>query len=377
MWMTNFPQFNLGNMLSQAQHILKGGLLGGLNPSGNVNQPNAGGGNSIFQAGNILKDPRISLALLMSNDSLKLNSQEVSQFLKESMKLPQDMRFLLLMLALESSPEEAKSQLKQGLKQLIEENVNQLSIPVDDLQALLGKNSKEAQDKMMKLLQAESLGQTRNGQQITELVASLGKLAEKIKLSPQDAMETLMLLYIPWYPLTTPQKLELSFEMGEGEGEEGDKDISAVVYLETNSLGRFKLIVQELDPLQIVAKVFHEEQAKPIMPFLEEQLNKILADDGLPAAIFDTELIKPEQIAQVVVETKSEGNIETPTVLEKPAESDGSTSGFKQATRQSDHKQINVQPGEHISLLVLNCAYALARLIFEADEANRILQHNQ
>lgn len=371
--MSQFPQLNFNHLISQVHQFLKSGLAGNV-PS---NLPDTPLGNPALPQQSILREPRLPLSALFQNESLRLNPREISQFLKESMKLPQEIRLTLLMLALESSPQEIQSQLDQGLRQLLEQNLNQLSIPVDELQALLGKNTQEAQEKMMKLLQASS--QTQSGQQIAELMVTLGKLGDKIKASPQDAMETLMLLYIPWYPLTSQQKLELSFEMGEGSGEDGEKDVSAIVYLETNTFGRFKIVVMEVDRLQVLVKIYHEQHARDLMPILEEELNNMLAQDGLPAAMFDTETIRPEQMDEVIPPpgSASQGEAVNPpgpaSEPEKP-QYDGTTAGFKRATRQPDRKQITIQPGEHISLLVMQCAYFLARLIFEADEASRLLQ---
>lgn len=48
--------------------------------------------------------------------------------------------------------------------------------------------------------------------------------------------------------------------------------------------------------------------------------------------------------------------------------------GFKGATRRDDNKQISAQQGERVSMLVLNCAYELAKLIFAEDGAGTTLQ---
>lgn len=117
------------------------------------------------------------------------------------------------------------------------------------------------------------------------------KLSTKVKESPQHATETLMLLYLPWYPLQNQQKLELGFGLGEGAEDEDveNKEASVILYLDTNSLGRFKLVVEEADPLQVIAKVFHQDAGKGITTQLKEGLNEFLAQEGLPAAIFLTD----------------------------------------------------------------------------------------
>ncbi len=362
------PNFNMNNLLSQAQQVFKqdNGTNVQNTPTQNMQEAISEGGFSIYQVGS---NGRYSLAALLGNQSLRLNTMELSQFLKDAMKLPQEVRLILLMLAFESSQSPLKENFQQTLKNLIEADLNQLKVPLEEVQTLLTKNTKEASDTLMKLIQANQMSITDGGRQVADLVSHLGKLTDKINTSPAHAMETLMLLYLPWYPLTPPQRLEVDFEFGEG-GEEGggEKEFSVVLYLNTNTFGRFKLIVSELDPLQVMVKVFHEAHAKGMLSALEASLNQILANEGLPAAIFVASEIKPEQIAQTVP-LESDNSPETQN---KPEEAEAA--GFKKATRQADRKSLKIQPGQQVSLLILHCAYALARLIFEADEENRPLQ---
>lgn len=369
-----FNNINLINLLAQAQLLLKSAGKGAP-----LDMPGANPLNTLAQQGQNMMEGKLPLSALFGNESLLMNPQELSQFLKDSLQLPKELRLALLMLAMESSPKELKPLLDQGLKQIIEQQATQLSVPVEDLQNLLNQNTKEATEKLMKLLQGNQMSQTRSGQQIAELVVSLGKLGEKIKLSPKDAMETMMLLYIPWYPLAAQQKLELSFEMGEGGEEGGDRDVSVVLYIETNSLGRFKLVVKELEALQLLVIVMHEAFVKELMPRLEKQMNGMLAEDGLPACYFESEVIRAEKVAEVMAEggVSSASGHGGATSESLDPDMDPATAGFKQATRRPDQKQINIQAGDRVSVLVLNYAYALARFIFEADEENRVLQKNQ
>ncbi len=370
--MTQFglPKLNLYNLMLQAKTILQ---TGGMNPSGPT-PPMAPNPYANPQA-ELLKNYSLTLAKLFQNEQMRLNAQEMSFFLKETLKLPQEIKLLLLSLALESSPAEAKKQINQTLAQIIQGSEEAVAVPMDDLQALLAKNTGEASDKVLKLIQGNQMSQTKGAQQLTELLVSLGKLSDKIKASPAEAMETMMLLYIPWYPLAAQQKLELSFEFPEEEGEGGEKDVSAIVYLQTNAWGRFKIVVNELDPLQVLAKVYHEEVAKELIPRIEEDLNRKLAEDGLPASTFDSETIRPEQLVQPNATSSTPATPEDAeaTATAKPE----LQSGFKRATRQADKKTVTIQPGQQLSLLVLTCAYAMARFIFEADEAATLLQKNR
>lgn len=314
---------------------------------------------------------RLSLAALFKEDGMRLSSHELSLFLKESLKLPHEMRLLLLLLAMDTTSSDLQMLLQQNLKQMIEQHTP-LAVSLEDIQALLDKNTKEAKEKLMKLLQANQISQTQAAQQLAELTSGLGKLGEKIKASPQEALETLMLLYIPWYPLAAQQKLELSFEFGGGGEAAGEKDISVVIFLETNTLGRFKIVVYELEPLQVGVRLFHEDAAKYLLPTLEDDLNEKLAAEGLPAAIVDAEQVQsgPGFKSPSAATAHAQTDPGTSPISDK----DPATAGFKGLTRQADQKQITIQPGEHVSLLVLNSAYTVVRLILEADEQNRLLQ---
>lgn len=361
----NFTSFNVNNLLYQTQQLLRPIIVPGQNPLlGGLFNPNSTAGRS----------PYMSLDTLFANNNLKLDAQELSTFLKDAMKLPQDMRKLLLMLALESAQGESKKQVQQTLKQLIEDYPQALNISVEDLQKLLGKKSKDGVDKLVKLLQVNQTGETKGAPQVAEMMSTLGKLSEKIQASPKEATETLMLLYIPWYPLAPQQKLEVEFESAGGGEEEAVEECSVVLYLQTASLGRFKLVIQELNPLQIVIMIFHEEQSQLIMGELEDRINDWLAKEGLPAAIFDETLMHPEQIPTRAVAsvTDSEQAPEALATANNPA-----TAGFKGATRQDGDQQITLQKGSRVSVLILNCAYALARFVFEADEGNRKLQKSR
>ncbi len=352
-----FPKFNLVNLLSQAQQLISGGS----NDIGVPSTPIPTGPPTLQQ-----QLAKLTMAALFADESVRLPADEVATFLKDAMKLPEELRTTLMMMALEATPETLKKSLKQTLKQVIQDNANELTIPLDEMQKLLGKNTDEAKSKLMKLLQASPISQTQSGPQVAELVKTLDKMSEKIKQSPMHATETLVLLYLPIYPLVPPQKMDLSFEDGSG-GEEGqERDMSVVMYLETNTLGRFKIVVSQYEPLQVGVLMFHEKIAAPILPILKDKTNEQLAKDGLPAAIFDTSLLNSGGAAQETSTSSSNA--------ENTAANADLSEGFKRATRQEDKQEVNIQPGDSVSLIILNTAYALSRWIFELDEQNRPLQ---
>lgn len=317
---------------------------------------------------------KLSLAALFQNESSALNPQELSQFLKESLKLPQEIRTLLLMLALEKTPSET---LQAALKKTLAETLTQQpeiakDIPLDEVTALLSQNSREAHQKLMRLLQGTAMSQTQGGRQVADLVGTLGQLNEQIAASPAKALETLMLLYLPWYPLTLPQKLDLTLEGGHSEGGATDGEaVSITLYLQTNTLGQFKITVKELQPLQIQVQIAHEQKAALALPELETRLNDLLASDGLPAALFESEPVEPHAFAKP--DTTTAPATQPESKPSAPMAASGSQ-GFQFATRRADRQKLHIAAGQRVSFLVIHTGYSLARLIFEVDEANRVFQ---
>jgi len=333
----NFNPFNLNNLFQQT-------------PVGNIAPP-VGIPDVVMEALGIpsaslsMGGPStLTLAALFANSTLRLSPQDVSAFLKELLHLPDEMKMMLLLLSLESSPDDIKLLLKQPLQEVLA--AQPLMIPIDQLQSLLVGKTQEAKEKLLKLLQGTALAQTQSGHQLAELTVSMTKLAEKVQTSPERALETLMLLYIPWYPLAGKQMLTLEMGQGQEGGEESAEDLSVVLFLETNTLGKFKICVQERSRLQAAVQLEYEEPAHMFISDLEHSLNDSLAKDGLPAVLFEATCV-------------GEGFKPAPALVPE------------------NNQQITVQPSIKITFLVLHVGYTVARLIFEADEQNQCLRRNR
>lgn len=300
---------------------------------------------------------KLSLAELFNNPNLLLGPEENAQLLKDLAKFPQDLKQLLADLS-DALPTEPKLATKP-LADLLEQQLIPLKLPLKELQVMVKQNLETGSEKLLQLMQSNQLSQTKSVGQLGDLLYQANRLGEKLGQSPQQAAETLILLALPWCPLLPGQKLQLDFEFGEG-GEDGsDKEISVILYLQTNQLGRFKVQVFELQPLQILVKLHHEPIAKPILKDLEAELNDYLAKEGLPESIFET----------IEMQTQEASVSSNPGVI-----ASDSGQGFKGLTRQADHTQIDIQAGEGVSVLVFQVAYALAKLILSADARQQHLQ---
>jgi hypothetical protein len=233
----------------------------------------------------------------------------------------------------------------------------------------------------MKLLQGSSVSQTAAGQQIAEILGMIGQMSGKVQASPQEALQTLILLYLPWQPLPPRQKFELELQAGTYE-ETGGEDTASilVLYLQTNTLGRFRLMLEESAAMQLVLTVGHEEIARLLIPKLVSHGNCLLAEKGLPALQVHTDLLQwPGKISHppqtALKPTFSTSFSSASPHQERPqASSPGPETSFAYATRQSSQQEISIHKGPRVSLLVLQIAYGLARFIFEQDDKGGFLQ---
>ena len=63
-----------------------------------------------------------------------------------------------------------------------------------------------------------------------------------------------MLLYLPWYPLALNQKIMVEEGGGGGFEEAGAEETGLVVYLQTNTMGAFRISLRELDRLKLCCR---------------------------------------------------------------------------------------------------------------------------
>ena len=114
--MANFGMtpFNVNNAVNQARLVL-GALTGAELPVANENTILAPG----FNIQNPLQNA-LSLAALMENNTLKLNAMQMSLFLKDTLKLPQEIKQLLVLLSQEEKPAagDVAESGEDGLKRL-------------------------------------------------------------------------------------------------------------------------------------------------------------------------------------------------------------------------------------------------------------------
>ncbi len=336
----------MNQFLKQFQQLGNAGALGGPAagaPTGPLGNPMGGGLNTM--AASMLFQQMMQLQSNMS-------PRETAMLMRSIMEVPKEIQTILALLA--TSQGGKASPDAQMLKQLLAENPG-LKISLEELQEALGKQSKDTANKLLKIIQSNSTATfTGDSQKLTELLQFTTQLAARVAASPTDAMNTLILLYIPWYPLVGQQRLEMYFEEGDGEGggEDGE-NYTLVIYVETNTLGKFKIAAGVVNMTRLMFKVEHDKAARPHLKDMEKALAEVLAEDGIPPPVLEFE--------------QREEPVTTPEVMEK-------TSGVDEfKTLKSDGKKVSVYPSKGVSVIVLNGAYQFSRIIFEIDERNSLL----
>lgn len=348
-----------GNILGDAGLGLPQGLVNGLATQAAL----ARLANRFSENGNY----RQLAQLLDPHQNLPLNPKQLATVIKETLNLPQEFEKTLELLTTTTDPKAATA--KQGAKNAA---LFAKEIPLDAIQDLLKQNNHKAQKQLMTMLQSGDPTVANHGSQVAKLISTLSNMSESMLLSQHKPVETLILLYLPWYPLTGGRQLELELGQTSEEGS-AQTENSITLYIKTTSLGRFRIQLLEINPQEMAVQVWHETQSKSYCMQLKEVIKSECKRLGINNLTFSGKVIPAEKSDRAFQSTaaKSRGS--------KPQRSDnlsdeGTKQGFKGATRQEDVKQLHIQSSQNISAGLLNLAYFVARSVFEADESGLLLQ---
>jgi hypothetical protein len=317
-------------------------------------QPTVGSNSALLQPGStqlptqMIQAAPLAMANLLATT---LTPQETAMFLKNLLRLPPDIQAVLMLLAFPPGQERPEN-LQRLLAQFPD-----TPLKLETLQAFLSNQTQEGMQKLFKLLQStmgqgDPSAQKSTQKSMEELVRLTSQLGGKINMSPPEALNTLMLLYLPWLPLVPPQRLETAFQPseGEGEGDSGDSGGGAfnlVLFIDTNVLGTFKVSVGLENTTQLSFHVTHAPVAARHLPSLESSLTAHLAEDGIPSPVF-----------------AYESQAATPHKASLPT----AASTAEEAESPADGKKIAVYPTSGVSVLSVAASYQYARLIFETDD---------
>lgn len=309
-------------------------------------------GNPGLQTGAGLPAGTLPLATLMAGN-LALPAEDLAKLLRNLFQLPKEM---IQLLALLSEQEPALGQAL--LEALMQEEVK---VPLEALQDFLQGRVDKAQEKLLKLLQGNPAAMAGLGD-VGTLMQGLGELADKIKQGPQGALDATVTLYLPFYPLHPPQAFTLRFEAPEqdDQGSAESSEPQLVVYLETLTLGAFRAVIlpdtdKPVGHWQVV--VGHESAATPYLQSLEAGLQEAAAAP-MPVRLLFT--LNASQ-------GKSQGVKGEVGNIQPSGNSASSTTGSP--VRQS----VGLHPAGRVSVLAIQVAYLLIRIILELDNRNALL----
>src|SRR5690606_14901768 len=98
------------------------------------------------------------------------------------------------------------------------------------------------------------MGQTQEAAKLGELLKLGTLLQARVNQSPAEALQTVLLLYVPWYPLPAPWSLETWFERAGGDADEDDEGSDdawqLVVLVQTKAFGALKLSLRMQTAMQ-------------------------------------------------------------------------------------------------------------------------------
>lgn len=329
------PNYNPFNYQPQAQQT--GGQQGIFSaPLSNAEYPE--GQLPIF-----LENGEVVLAPFFGYD-IFIQPSQVGLLLRNLLQLPKEITQLLALLATAEgvSPQEI-------LKTLLAENPK---ISLEELQKLLKEQLQNGEGKLLKLLQSAQTAQTGGSKNMGELMTLVSQLSAKAASSPVEALNTAMALYLPYYPLEAPQKFMLYFEQLEGDEKEGEKpeEYQLVVYIDTLSLGQFKIIIGLSQGTQLTVIIEHGPEAAGVIPAIEQQVRAGTRQENVPPP----ELVFSQREAPMA----------------RPARK--SVSGATGSAAETHKPSVGIHPVGGVSVVAIHAAYLLTRVILELDTRNNV-----
>jgi len=271
---------------------------------------------------------------IYQNLSTKFNSIQKAQqaaLIRELLNIPSEMKELLVFLL-------SKKKSAESIDKLI---INSdVKINMGLLQRLLETNSKDAMNKLIKLFQ-QAPGGTENIDQMKEIIKLLSILVPKKDFSPQEVLTNVLLLYLPFIPLSEKQNIEIKFEKKKEENAESDVN-SLVIYISTINLGRFRIAIYSNKNLSLKVEVENIKEGNQAVPNRKEYIEKIL------------KLIKAETQKEKIT---TEISFLTAKKKGDPAQ------------EKTEHKrEVIISPVKDISPVIILTAQKIAKIILEVDE---------
>jgi len=323
---------------SATENTQQGSIQNGVNPGQNATQPSLSPAalSGLFATG-------LQSELALASDQLLL-------LLKNLLQMPKELAQLKALLA-DVAPDSAQALLQNLLE-------SEVPLSLDKLQQLLLSHADAAQDKLLKLLQSTAMSSSGQSSQLGELLGTMTELLQKAKESPTQALHSTMSLYLPNYPLHPPQAFSLRFEANgksdsdseESEESSADEESQLALFINTLTLGQFKITLASQQRAPIEAVIHHEAIAAHFEQELIRQTDLAMGGPGRILLLF-------------VPKTGAKAAHQKP-----PSEQPASETTSNNLNNQS----VAIHPTGGVSMTALYGAYALIRVIFEVDTQNQV-----
>jgi hypothetical protein len=258
----------------------------------------------------------------------KMTNSQLNKLLIELLDLPKDLKSFLSLMASGN----AKS---VNIQELLLNNQN---ININMVKQLIEENSKQLLDKLIKLTQQQ--GGRFNTEQFKEIIALSQSLIPASTASTQEVLKDIMLLYLPWLPLSKNKEFENRLKFFEEENKQNNNSVSA--YISTVNIGIFLINIASETQMNVellIDNILSEEKTD-YTERLEDEMLKSLAKTGIKSKI---------EIKQKV---KSEIN-------------------------ETGEKQLHINSCESLNPLIILTLHSAVAAIFEFDDKVSLLEKRQ
>ena len=261
--------------------------------------------------------------ILLTQMQLKqLNAMERSALLKELFNFPSDLQEFLKMVITEGKTAVSQKELAILMTQ---------SLDFSKLVVILQKNGKEAVEKLAKMIAILNQSGIFNTQQLKELSTIINASIAVSDSNPAQVLKNIMLMYLPWLPLTENTGFNIGFEEGP-EKKEKEAEETITIIITTKNFGIVKIFL------------FKEENDINIEITCAENFPK----DDLKTAISTENTLKNTKISCA---TRKSTETETETKAET---------------------KINFSGTSKISPKMLIITHTLVRLVLETDRREEL-----
>lgn len=194
-----------------------------------------------------------------------LNQSQMAEMLKELLGFPKNMEDILTKLMTNQILNTQESALMMLAS----------SMNLDSLAILLQNNSKEGMTNLYQMLaQFNQIGMSLKDEQLghlTKLISLVGSSAN----SPTQSLKTIMLMYLPWLPLSEREAFKLEIREKNSNNESGNED-SVMILISTENFGNLQANIYKTskDGIKIEAITSQTFPQKEFIELMKEESKK-------------------------------------------------------------------------------------------------------